>query len=98
MKLRLHPEAEVEARSAFDYYKLQYAGLGAEFSAALDTALDDVQNAPLVWRIFKHGCRRRLLKRFPYGVIYRVERDEIVVHAVMHLRRKPEYWRSRLEP
>ena len=39
--------------------------------------------------------RRALVKQFPYGVIYSEEQQEILIIAVMHLHRKPEYWRNR---
>jgi len=42
------------------------------------------------------GIRKRPVHRFPYAVLYRVDPDEIVVVAVMHQRRRPDYWRSRI--
>jgi hypothetical protein len=36
------------------------------------------------------------LKRFPFGILYVATVDEIVVLAVMHLRRRPGYWQGRL--
>ena len=40
--------------------------------------------------------RRRMLNRFPYGLLYAVEADRIIVVAVMHLHRRPGYWKDRL--
>ena len=45
----------------------------------------------------KANTRRRLLSRFPFGIIYCIEKDIIVVVAVMHLSRKPNYWIKRLK-
>ena len=39
--------------------------------------------------------RRRLIRRFPLGVLYRIDPDEIVILAVMHLSRRPDYWHGR---
>ena len=33
---------------------------------------------------------------FPYGILYTIERDFVLIVAVMHLSREPEYWRHRL--
>jgi hypothetical protein len=41
-----------------------------------------------VWR-----CR---VNRFPYGLVYEVSGEEIVIVAVMHLHRRPGYWRDRV--
>jgi len=96
MTLRLHPSAIIEVRDAFDYYDAQRPGLGGEFTASLDAALEEVESTPFVRPIISHGCRRRMLHRFPYAVVYLAEADEIVVYAVMHLRRKPGYWTDRI--
>ncbi|OQR41228.1 plasmid stabilization protein, partial [Aliarcobacter cryaerophilus] len=33
--------------------------------------------------------------RFPFGVIYYIKNDEIIILAVMHLRKKPDYFLKR---
>jgi hypothetical protein len=37
-----------------------------------------------------------LVPKFPYGLLYRIEPARIYIVAVMHLHRRPGYWRSRL--
>ena len=39
--------------------------------------------------------RRCLTNRFPFGVIYQIIEKQIVVIAVMHLHKKPDYWKKR---
>jgi len=39
--------------------------------------------------------RRKLLRRFPYGVFFVLQDDEVIVIAIMHTRRQPNEWRSR---
>jgi len=39
--------------------------------------------------------RRALVHRFPYGVLYVLERDRLLIIAVMHLHRQPGYWQNR---
>jgi hypothetical protein len=56
--------------------------------------------AHLLFRIrirkLKPGMRRRRLGRFPYGVIYGLDSDTLVVVAVAHLHRRPRYWIDRI--
>jgi toxin ParE1/3/4 len=33
--------------------------------------------------------------KFPYGILYTIEPDYILILAVMHCSRKPGYWKSR---
>jgi len=41
------------------------------------------------------NVRRRLLRRFPYGLLYTLKPDAIRVLAVMNLKRRPAYWVGR---
>ena len=36
--------------------------------------------------------RRWLFKDVSYGIIYRIERDTIVIIAIANLKRRPRYW------
>ena len=35
------------------------------------------------------------MRRFPYGVIYSIEDDALVIVAVFHLHRHPDSWKER---
>jgi hypothetical protein len=35
------------------------------------------------------------VKRFPYHIVYRTDREPILIVAVAHGRRRPRYWRNR---
>jgi hypothetical protein len=37
-----------------------------------------------------------LLRTFPYGIFYRAEANQVRILVVMHLSRKPRYWKDRL--
>lgn len=40
--------------------------------------------------------RRRVLKKWPYSIIYSVDARSVFVVAVAHDKRKPGYWLARL--
>ena len=88
--------AEEEMLEAAAYYESCAAGLGRDFLGKVRNAVSDVENHPDRWPIVRFGVRRRLVHRFPYAVLYKHERNEIVIVAVMHLRRHPNYWIARL--
>ena len=77
------------------YYEQQAAGLGKEFIQKLESAFDDIAINPERWPVIRDEIRRRLIYRFPYAVLYRIEPAEVVVLAMAHLRRRPEYWTER---
>ena len=35
------------------------------------------------------------LHRFPYGIVYRVGHDEILIVAYAHFKRRPGFWKNR---
>ena len=95
MKLVLDPEANAEMREAALFYEDCREGLGQEFLDAVEMGFDQIALHPAMWRRLKGRFRRYLIQRFPYAVIYALESDVIYVAAVMHLKRKPAYWRGR---
>jgi plasmid stabilization system protein ParE len=95
MTFSFHPEAKDEFNEAIEYYENCSPGLGYDFSIEVFTTIENIVNYPTVWPIMEEDLRRCLLKRFPYGIIYSIEQDEIFILAVMHLRRHPDYWKNR---
>ena len=100
MKVRLHEEAVVEAESAAEWYSRQQPGLGEEFTDELTRCLRllsaDPTRLPLLeTRTRDVETRRILMARFPYKIIFEVVREEVVVLAVAHGRRRPNYWLPR---
>ncbi len=47
------------------------------------------------WRAIDGEVHRYLVRQFPFGIYYTIESDELVVWAIMDLRRRPGYWRER---
>ena len=90
-----HPDATNEADVAAIFYKTKQPGLEKRFLEALEDAILRVKRNPMIYRNIEGNIRKCRLLHFPYGLIYRVVRDRIEIIAVMHLRKKPGYWRNR---
>lgn len=97
MKYFFHPEAEVELFSAIDYYEKQQQGLGKRFGEEIYTVVDRICQFPEAWGSIDKKTHRCISKNFPYGVLYRIKKDHIRIMAVMHLHRKPGYWKKRFK-
>lgn len=89
--------AQRELDEAIAYYEAQVAGLGDAFLLEILRVFDLISRYPDAWHPLGAHVRRCRLSRFPYGVVYAREPAGIVVLAVMHLHRKPEYWRERID-
>ena len=96
MKLVLDPSAKSEMREAAFFYEDCRRGLGREFLDAVELAFSEIARRPMTWRILKGRFRRYLVHHFPYAVIYAVEKEAIYVAAIMHMKRKPDYWIDRV--
>ena len=90
-----HPEAEAEMVAAAKFYEARSAGLGIDFIAEVERATRALVIHSRIGHRFSRRLRRILVQRFPYGLLYRVETERIVVVAVAHARRRPGYWRHR---
>lgn len=97
MKWHIEAAAQIEVDDAADWYEAARVGLAAEFLDEFEAAVRRISEFPRAWPTIGERTRQHRLNRFPYGVVYRVREDEIVILAVAHLHRGPGYWRSRLE-
>ena len=95
MKYSFHPDAEDEFNKAIDYYEDCRTGLGFEFADEVYLAVERIISYPLSWQFLEGEIRRSLVNRFPFGVLYSIEKNEIFIIAVMHLHRQPGYWEKR---
>lgn len=95
MTFSFHPEAEEEFNKAIDYYEDIEPGLGYDFALEVYSTVRRSVDFPKAWAVLEGAIRRSLVRRFPYGVLYSEEHEEIFVVAVMNLHREPDYWKHR---
>jgi plasmid stabilization system protein ParE len=84
--------ARQELEDAVRFYELEYSGLGRRFKEEVKKAALRIAKHPKAWSIERGEVRKCLLHRFPYKLLYSVEEDHILVIAVAHQHRKPDYW------
>jgi len=96
MHVRFLQAAESEFRDAVAYYNGEREGLGFEFAAEVVRTVERIVAFPDAWPVLAARARRARTGRFPYGVLYQVRSDGILILAVMHMHRDPIAWRERL--
>jgi plasmid stabilization system protein ParE len=97
VKVQFLDVAEAELDEAVHWYESQAPGLGDAFLVEVLSAARRISHYPEAWQPLGEGVRRCRLHRFSYGLIYTVEDGDILILAVAHLHRKPDYWRDRLK-
>ncbi|OHB34999.1 MAG: plasmid stabilization protein [Planctomycetes bacterium GWA2_39_15] len=97
MNIKFLTPAEAEFFDAISYYNIQSEGLGYEFAAEVKRTIGRIIQYPEAWTKLSKRTRRCRTNKFPYGVIYQVKEETLLIVAVMHLSREPQNWKSRLK-
>ena len=95
MTFSFHPEARAEFEGAVAWYEERERGLGLDLALEVEAAVENILAYPDAWPLVEGEIRRCLVHRFPYGILYSHEGSEILILAVMHLHRSPDYWKPR---
>lgn len=96
MNVRFLRPAEIEMMDAAAFYEMQVEKLGVNFLDIIEAAVAEIAGNPETWPEIENGIQRRLVRRFPYSILYAVHNNEVIIVAVMHQKQKPRYWMDRL--
>jgi hypothetical protein len=73
----------------------EQSGLGGEFLKAVRYVFGRIEEGALQFPIVTTDIRRAILRRFPFGIFFVVEKESATVLAVTHLHRHPASWQGR---
>jgi plasmid stabilization system protein ParE len=96
VRYEFHAEALEEYEEAAHFYARQQPGLDLRFIVSVENAIGVILEDPLRWRPFDEDVRRCFTHVFPYGILYTIERDYVLIVAVAHCSREPDYWKHRI--
>jgi len=88
--------AEDEMNASAQYYEQQLPGLGHRFLDEIDRAILAIRAHPESAPVLHSKIRRKLIRHFPFALLYRITTAGIVILAVMHQHRRPNYWKGRI--
>ncbi|QLE57895.1 type II toxin-antitoxin system RelE/ParE family toxin [Nostoc sp. TCL26-01] len=95
-RIVFHPLAEQELVDAANYYEEQNQGLGLEYLAEVEGAVNLLMRYPSAGVVVRGAVRQLILPKFPYLLLYRVVDDDLIrILAIAHHKRKPVYWIDR---
>jgi toxin ParE1/3/4 len=95
-RVEYHQGAIADVKSAVAWYKKRSRKAALDFIEELHRAADTIREAPERWPAGKNDTKRFLLWRFPFAIIYSEHKSVIMIWAVAHGSRRPEYWARRL--
>jgi plasmid stabilization system protein ParE len=92
MKIELLSIAKQELEDASAYYNSQQKGLGSRYKSEVKSTLKRISIFPTAYMEVKSEIRRCVMHTFPYSIYYSIQDNKIVVLAISHHHRKPDYW------
>ncbi|MCC5926942.1 MAG: type II toxin-antitoxin system RelE/ParE family toxin [Bacteroidetes bacterium] len=95
MQVTFLREAEIELIKSASFYEDKSVGLGGEFINEVNSTVQLIKKMPEASPLINSYARKALLSRFEYGIVYRVFNNQIIILAVMHSKREPNYWIGR---
>ncbi len=97
MRIEFLEEAQIELDESVEYYNNEVEGLGDTFLQEVLNSIDRIARYPEAWHLLSKNTRRCQTRRFPYGLIYTVLSDTVLIISVSNLHRKPNYWKERIK-
>lgn len=97
MKIIFDDLAKAEYEDAVEYYEIEVPGLGIRFKNEIKRALRTIKKFPKIRMIEEGDIRRYILHKFPFKILYSIEKDYIYIIAVAHTHREPMYWINRVK-
>lgn len=88
--------AFLEYQEAIKFYNTQSAGLGDKFADEIDRTISIIKNYPESFPLYTLSTRKAVVSIFPFNVIYSIIKGRILIYAVIHQHRKPNYWMDRI--
>ncbi len=92
-----YPAAESELLEIVARYESKKPGLGAVYFAEFEKNMTYICEAPNRYPVeLKPDIRRKVMKKFPFTILYREKLNSIQILALAHHRRRPAYWLGRV--
>ena len=95
MRYIFHPEALTEYAEAVQYYAQIRTELAQAFINSIEEVINLIRESPTRSSAIDEDVRRCLTRKFPYKILYTIEQDYILILAVMHSSKEPNYWKNR---
>lgn len=93
--LKFTKEALFDIEEIILWYENKRIGLSYDFELCLEIGLAEIVRNPQSFQLKYKSVRIRFINRFPYGIHYKVNENEIIILGVFHTSRSPKNWKDR---
>jgi plasmid stabilization system protein ParE len=92
LKIEIHEYASQEFDEAIDCYEFQAEDLGLRFKNTVIQQIKKLQNHPSWFLKEEENIYKAYIPKFPYKILFSFDNEKIIIWAIAHLHRKPQYW------
>lgn len=96
MKIKYLELARLEFHDSISFYENEQKGLGRKFELDIKFSINRIQNFSTVYLKVQEDVRKCVLHKFPFNILYSIEKDHILIIAIAHHHREPDYWVERV--
>jgi len=89
-------DAEDDLLNAYNWCQAKEHGLGDRSLSSVQDGLALIRQHPEIFPMSIFECRRALISKFPFEIIYEKKENRIVVYSVFNCSLNPQRWKSRL--
>ena len=93
--IHVSEEAFLDLAEAFDWYEEQRTGLGSELELCVEAKIHSIARNPFQFQERYKLVHIAFVERFPYGIHYLIEDQDIRIIGIFHMRRNPTNWRNK---
>lgn len=95
LRIEFHKLAEQELNEAAGYDESEVVGLGSAFLVEVEHAIASICEHPEACPRILQMVHRKLLRRFPYSIMYSIAAERLRILAVASQKRRPLHWLGR---
>jgi len=96
MKIKYLKLAKLEFHDAISYYEMEQKGLGRKFELDIKYSINRIKRFPNAYVKIQDEIRKCVLHKFPFNIVYSIEENHIIIIAIAHHHRIPDYWVDRI--
>lgn len=89
--LFIQSEAIIDIQEAFEWYEVKREGLGFDLIEEIENGYDKICNNPQYYTSITKKFRRLKVNRFPYLIIYEIEKNSVIVNSIKHSRSESKF-------
>jgi plasmid stabilization system protein ParE len=84
-------EAFLDIENGVEYYNSQKKGLGKRFAITIKKTFADIRKMPMSASFIFDDTRYKVVAKFPYNILYRVQGNIIFIARVFNTHQRPIY-------